>query len=154
MIKFSKRGIHFSYHDDVLIRSWPWSKETDTYWSSLVGRGFRNLRDYWIYLGAIHTTLRTHKLKGFSGLDLAREKARLESRYGPVLLIYNLDPVSKPVSFWAKLGKAKSQELNSEFCLLFPDSVHEAQGIQANLPPEFAELELYDGGQLVTDVLK
>lgn len=153
MIKLTIDGVVFSYFGDQLTWIWPWRRGGQAaYRSSLLyPNTFKTLRDYWVYMGGIHTSLRTNRLDGFSGISLAQAKAKRESAYGPVLLISDLDPESKPSSFWKKLGPDKAGKLNQEFCLLFPDSLDEANNILANMPLEFASVELYDRGEKLRD---
>jgi len=155
MIKLYWGEICFDYHGDELSWVWPGFRTSDkcAFYSKNLDKGFRNLREYWMYVGGLGVNLRTHKLKGFFIEDIAKETAIRESQFGPVILIERLDPESKPHQFWSKLGKDKSAELNSDFCLLFPETVSNGYDILRDMPMDFADATLFDRGIRLDDNL-
>jgi hypothetical protein len=128
-------------------------KSQGRYVSSIYGKAFASLREYWMYAGA-STQLAVASLEDgkMGGFDLHEVFAQWTSRTYPdeyVLVLLGVDASKRDESFWQRIPKSQRVSWEKDVQLLRCKDRTELLNLSAGIEDGFAESYCFFNGQLV-----
>lgn len=152
--KLSKRGVHLPYYGDALVFNWPWCRKiAGRYSSSIYGRDFGTLREYWSYAGA-SAQLAVHSLDAgkMGGFDIPEVLGQWTNKMYPdeyVMVLVGADTSKKDATFWQRVPKTQHIHWGKDFQLLRCSDRTELLNLAAGISEGFAECYCFFNGQLI-----
>lgn len=152
-IKFEKQGIVFEYHDDIIMRFWPWKKEqgSSPYYSVKLENRFGSFSDYWKQIGVLEQVLqqRSSKLSSYDWEDILLDWLRGQLHLGSFIALYDLDLSKRPAEFWARIPPEKRIHFNKDLVIMKCKDLNQAYDIADSIAPAFGKAVIIEDGQIL-----
>lgn len=151
-MRFTKNGMIFRYHGDRLLWRWPWKRnQLGKFRSSIYTRDFRNLSEYWKYVGVTEAAMirQAEKIEAYSWTEVLSTWVRHTYPGQSLVILTNLEASAKGVSFWARLPKDRVENLLQDVVVLRCKDKPEVFRLIDSTPASFADAYGFSAGQLV-----
>lgn len=148
--KFTKQGFAFPYHDDKVVRSWPWSRNSSKYSSKLVPH-FNTLNEYWVYRINAGPGAALHKpMTNFSYQEVLAEWSANVFPATYVVVLHDVNSQARLNDFWKKLPPGTAAKLaSSDVSVLICKDRASALEVSMAIPPDLGDSYLFKDGVLV-----
>jgi hypothetical protein len=150
MLKFSVTGVKFSYAGDTIFFRWS-TKKGQRWWSENYLHGFDSLREYWKYVGSAEKDIiyPGSRFQGYSYLELLTQWVGYTYGSLNIVVLKDLNPQAKGLSFWARIPREKATELLNDVVVLHCSDKAEVNRLVDSIGEEFADAYGFSNGRLI-----
>lgn len=150
MLKLSITGVKFSYANDTIFFRWN-RKNGPRWWSENFLKGFESLRDYWKFVGMAEkdSAYPGTRFQGYSYVELLTQWVGYVYGSLNVVVIKDINPEARGLSFWARIPKEKASELMNDFVVLHCSDKAEVNRIVDSIGEDFADAYGFSNGRLI-----
>lgn len=127
---------------------WPWNRTKGAYYSHKLDEFFNSKKEM---LCALSSELSIPRVEGFTFEGIISEWAKHNLRHGFFVILYDINPETKPSTFWRSLPYREAVHFSKDIVVLKTKDYTEAKRLCYSIPKNFAKAIVIKKGDWVTD---